>query len=130
MTDKVPCNRRAGFTLMELLMVLLVLGMLAALAAPAVSNSVGRGKEAALKENLQVLRKAIDDYYADNGSYPPALASLVTGRYVRSIPADPVAEPGDKTGWHVEYTDDGTGIRDLRSSSGKTAGDGSRYDQW
>jgi general secretion pathway protein G len=120
---------RAGFTLMEVMVVLLVLGMLAGFAAPVISNSLGQARESALKENLHVLRQAIDDYYADKGSYPSTLAELVKERYLRKIPADPVLEPGETNDWHLEYAEEG-GIRDLRSSSGKTARDGSRYDQW
>lgn len=123
-------RRCAAFTLVELLVVLTVLALLASIVTPMVHNSIVRAEEAALKENLHVLRKAIDDYYADNGSYPPTLDVLVARRYVRFLPKDPVVDSEDDTGWHVEYSDDGKGIRDVRSRSGKTASDGTRYEAW
>lgn len=111
-------------------MVLMILSLVAAFAAPVVYNSIGHAKEAALKENLHVLRKAIDDYYADNGRYPPSLSALVERRYVRHIPGDPVADENETEDWHVEFSEDGMGIRDVRSRSQAYANDGSRYDTW
>ena len=115
---------------MELLVVLVLLGLLAGLVAPVVTGSIGRAKEAALRDDLHVFRKAIDDYYADNGHYPPTLDVLVKRHYLHSIPNDPVAEQGEKHGWHLVYVQNGKGISDVHSWSHRWARDGSRYDTW
>lgn len=117
-----------GFTLIELLVALVLVGILAAIAAPMVSQSVGKGEEAALRENLFVIRKALDGYYADHGRYPEKLAQLKDEKYLRTLPGDPVS--GD--GWHLVYEDgdERKGVMDVRSSADGTAGDGSRYADW
>ena len=124
-----------GFTLMELLVVLALVAILAGLVAPIVSNSIVRAKESTLKENLFIFRKAIDDYYADTGSYPPHLKDLMDKHYLRNIPVDPITEKKDT--W-VEVpadtvkTDDNSdpGIIDVHSGSDETAIDGQPYKEW
>lgn len=126
-------NRRcAGFTLMELLVVLTLIAVLASLVAPVVSGSILRAKESTLKENLLILRKAIDDYYADNARYPESLGILVEKRYVRKIPVDPFTERGDS--W-VEVRDDSAdvkqpGIVDVHSGAEEKSSDGEAYREW
>lgn len=115
---------------MELLVVLMILSLLAGLAAPVVSGAIDRAREAALKENLHVLRKAIDDYYADTGAYPPTLETLVERRYVRNIPADPLAQSDGGAAWRLEPGENGKGISNVSSRSENIASDGSRYDTW
>lgn len=121
-----------GFTLIEVLVVIVLISILAAIAVPVVSGSVERAREAALKENLQVMRKSLDDYFADHGRYPANLQTLVDQRYLRFIPEDPVLDsPTQK--WETEltrYSDGGQGIHDIHSTSGGTATDGSRYADW
>lgn len=123
--------RERGFTLMELLVVLALVAVLAALVTPVVSSSIQRAKEATLKENLFVLRKAIDDYYADVGAYPPSLDALVEKRYVRKVPTDPVTERSDS--WQVTREEEGgeeAGIIDVHSGAEEEAADGSAYREW
>ena len=120
-----------GFTLMELLVVLLLVGLLASMVSPIVTTSIGRAEESALKENLFVLRKAIDDYYADKGHYPNELNALVEGRYIRAIPVDPIT--GRKDAWITvmdEQTEGETGIIDIHSGSEKSPEQGKPYNEW
>jgi len=121
-----------GFTLMELLVVLTLVAVLASLVAPVVSSSILRAKEATLKENLFIMRKAIDDYYADQGDYPGSLQQLVEKRYIRKLPVDPVTDRSDS--WvEVRAEEDGGkqgGIIDVRSGSEEKSGDGAVYRDW
>jgi general secretion pathway protein G len=111
----------------ELLVVLLIVGLLAALAVPNVTGAIQRAREAALRENLHVMRGALDDYFADTASYPNSLDDLVEGRYLRFVPEDPVA--GEDAGWEVETGPSG-GIRDVRSTSDDRASDETVYSEW
>jgi general secretion pathway protein G len=125
--------RSRGFTLMELLLVLLLVALLAGLVAPVVTGGIQRARESTLKEDLYALRKAIDDYYADMGAYPPELEELVKRRYLRRIPADPVTEKRDT--WVLLRSEDdkagkGSGILDIRSGSPERASDGSYFKDW
>lgn len=122
-----------GFTLIELLLALLLVALLASLVAPVVTGSIQRAKESTLKENLYVLRKAIDDYYADTGKYPAELDELVQKRYVRKIPRDPMTDSKDT--WQLvradsESGDDSNGIIDLRSGSDAAGSDGTAFKDW
>lgn len=88
---------RRGFTLIELLVVMAVVALLVAIAAPRYLSSIDQAKENSLRTSLQVMRHAIDQYLADRGRYPDSLAELVTARYLRQIPEDPVT--GRRDGW-------------------------------
>src|SRR5574342_257296 len=88
-----------GFTLVELLVVMAIIALLLALAAPRYFKSVNKAEEAVLKENLTLMRDAIDKFYADTGKYPPNLEELVSKRYLRKIPDDPVT--GANNTWVV-----------------------------
>ena len=90
---RVPRSQR-GFTLIELLVVVTIIGMLASLAIINVKFAQRKAREAALKDNLQTLRKAIDNYYADKQHYPESLDALKPN-YVRSIPKDPITGQAD-----------------------------------
>lgn len=119
-----------GFTIMELLVVLLLIALLASIVTPVVTKSIHRSKEAALKENLFIMRKAIDGYYADNGHYPNELEQLVEQKYLRFIPVDPVTDVQQWNFSYVESEEHGPGIIDIRSQSSQQAGDGSHYNEW
>lgn len=123
--------RARGFTLIELLFVLVIVALLAGIVGPVLVNSIGNARESTLKEDLFVMRKAIDDYYADNGKYPAELARLTDKHYLRRIPADPVTERADTWVFVRVATDDGEGgIVDVHSGSNKTASDGTAYRDW
>ena len=130
--EQMSLQRTRGFTLIEVLVVVMLIAILAAIAVPVVSNSVEKAREAALKENLFQMRKSLDDYLADNGRYPAQLEQLVSAQYLRYLPEDPVLETPEVK-WALAYTDyqDGSrGILDVRSTSSATASDGSRFDTW
>lgn len=123
--------RYSGFTLIELLVVLALMAVLAGLVTPIVSSSITRAKESTLKENLFVLRKAIDGYYADVGAYPTELKQLVDKRYIRKIPVDPMTDRADS--W-IEVRDDKDakqqGIIDIHSGSEEISSTGESYREW
>lgn len=116
-----------GFTLVELLLVLFLVALLASLVTPVATRSVDQAKESALKQDLAVMRKAIDDYYANTGRYPESLLQLVEKRYIRRIPIDPLIETS--TNW-LETRAEGTGIRDVHSSADGNGSDGKPYRDW
>ena len=117
----------SGFSLIELVVVLALISIIAAMVSPMVSKSVPRAKESALQENLFVLRKTLDDSYAEKGKYPATLERLVEERYLRKIPEDPVSE-GE---WKLVYsTTEPRGILDLHSQSKAVANDGTIYANW
>jgi general secretion pathway protein G len=121
----------SGFTLIEILLVLVLIALLASLVAPEVTSTVGRAKESAVKQNLMVMRKAIDDYYSDKGKYPERLGVLVEEKYLRSIPKEPSTGRADT--WEVvntENSDGSQGIIDVKSSNPSMASDGTRYKEW
>lgn len=128
-------SRHRGFTLIELLLVLFLVALLASLVGPALTSGIQRSRESALKEDLHVLRKALDDYYADNGSYPPELQVLVDRRYLRKVPVDPFTDRLDS--WTFDRDDSKdrdegkqAGIRDIHSGSDGQGRDGSSYKDW
>lgn len=123
-------RRRGGFTLIELLVVMAILGALLAIAAPRYFESVERAKEATLRTNLRMLREAIDKHRADTGRSPANLDDLVSRRYLRAVPVDPITDRADS--WSIEHTPDGNdpGIHDVRSGATGTGSDGSPYAAW
>lgn len=122
-------RRAAGFTFIELLVVLALLALLASIAMPMLTSSVSRAREATLKEDLQVIRKAIDDYYGDRGEYPPSLAALVERRYLRRIPVDPFTDRSDS--WRLVTSDtDRGGLMDVHTGSDQPADDGGFLRDW
>jgi general secretion pathway protein G len=116
--------RRRGFTLIELLVVMAIIATLLTVALPRYFHSVERSKEVTLQQSLNVMRDAIDKYYADHGRYPAALQDLAQARYVRAIPIDPVT--GSTDSWVVVAPPQGSigggNVYDVRSGApGKTA---------
>lgn len=88
-------RNRKGFTLIELMIVVSVIGILTSIAVPNYQRSVIRAREAVLSDILFTFRKAIDEYYADKGKYPDALNDLVDGKYLRGLPTDPFTKKND-----------------------------------
>ena len=81
-----------GFTILELLAVVFIISLIAAIAIPRYQRAILKAREAALKQNLHVMRSVIDQYFADKKRYPESLEALVEGGYLRSVPADPFTE--------------------------------------
>ncbi|MEO6823635.1 MAG: prepilin-type N-terminal cleavage/methylation domain-containing protein [Nitrosospira sp.] len=120
----------SGFTLIELMVVLAILMLLLTVAAPRYFTGVDRAKEVALKQNLAVMREAVDKFYGDQSRYPHTLEELMERKYIRAIPVDPLTE-STKT-WIIVPPSDDTpgGLYDLHSGATGTAMDGSNYGDW
>lgn len=122
---------QAGFTLIELMIVVSIVGILATLAVPSYRMSVRKAREAVLKEDLFVMRDLFDKYYADHGAYPAALRDLSEKEYLRALPVDPFTESADT--WVEVFLTGATGesgIFDVHSGSDQVAVDGTRYNEW
>ena len=124
-----------GFTLIELLIVVTLIVVLAGIGMSTYSTSVTRAKEAVLRENLFRMRDSIDQFYADKGTYPPDLSSLVSGGYRRQIPKDPFTESADT--WQIVMSEPdpaapnaAPGVYDVKSGAPGVALDGTPYSDW
>ncbi len=105
-------NRSAdGFTLIELIIVVAIIGILATIAVPAMQDAPTRAREAVIKADLYQIRSSIDQHLADKGVYPESLQGLVDSGYLRFIPADPFT--GDSEGAWREISAEPTDIEDL-----------------
>jgi len=125
----------AGFTLIELMIVMAIVGVLTVVAVPSFIGAIRQAKEAALKEDLHVMRAAIDSYTMDKQKAPQSLEDLTTDGYLRAIPVDPFTHSKDT--WAPEAGDalhslDQTdpGIDDVHSGSEETGTDGQPYSTW
>ena len=119
-----------GFTLIEMLVVMVVIALLLTIAVPRYFDSVERARETVLRENLLLMRDALDKHYGDFGHYPNALDELVSKRYLRFVPVDPITERRDS--WQiVEPPADAPGlVFDVRSGAEGVALSGEPYAQW
>lgn len=136
---KIWYNRimKKGFTLVEIIIVLTLIGILVSIIVPVYRNSVIRAREAVLKENLFQIRDAISKFYYDKQKYPTTLEDLVTYKYLSKIPIDPFLnsdewepvhfEPVDMEDFDPEISE---GIIDIKSRSQKIALDGTAYAEW
>jgi general secretion pathway protein G len=129
--------REKGFTLIELIIVITLIGILVGLGLPQFTNATKRAREATLKENLFTLRKLINQYYVDKGKYPQSLQTLVDEEYLFRIPPDPITRSTDT--WveipqtlNMEEMMTGTmpGIMDVQSGSEEISTEGTAYNTW
>ncbi|HEY3624996.1 MAG TPA: type II secretion system protein [Terracidiphilus sp.] len=128
-------KKDAGFTLVELMIVMAIIGVLAVVAIPSYVGAVRQAREAVLKEDLHVMRSAIDSYTADKQKAPQSLEDLVNEGYLRKIPVDPMTRTTDS--WQTTTSDalhsvDQTdpGIDDVHSGSQEQGSDGQPYSEW
>jgi len=126
---------QSGFTLVELLIVLALISILAAMAVVQYRNGVRHAQESVLRTDLFRMRDAIDQYYADKNKYPASLDTLVSDGYMRKIPEDPITQSAD-TWQTVPAEPDPSnpsaepGIYDVKSGAQGMALDGSTYSDW
>jgi general secretion pathway protein G len=128
-------DEAGGFTLIELVIVMTVIGLLASIAIPSYVNSVRRAREAVLREDLHTLRSAIDSYTVDKEQAPQSLDDLVQAGYLKSVPIDPITNHADT--WITSQSDALTnisqtqgGMSDVHSGAQGLATDGSTYNNW
>jgi len=128
---------KKGFTLVEILIVMTIIGILLSIVIPQYQNSIIKAKEAVLKENLFQIRDSISKYYKDKNKYPVSLEDLVIARYLRSVPVDPFSNKPD---WKlirnepIDFEDfdleDAEGIIDIKSISNNPREEGKSYGEW
>jgi general secretion pathway protein G len=128
-------QNEAGFTLMELMIVMAIIGILATLAVPSFIGAIKAAREAVLREDLHVMRAAIDSYTMDKQKAPQSLDDLIQSGYLRFIPEDPITHSKDTwvtdtsdTLSSVDQTD--SGINDVHSGSQEVGTDGQPYSSW
>ena len=129
---------RRGFTLIELMIVLTIVGILASISAPSYQWGLVRAREAVLREDLYMMRSTIDQYYADQGKYPETLQELVENKnkYLREIPKDPFTKSNET--WVVAAPppsesaeeESAGGVYDVHSGSTKVGSNGVPYNEW
>lgn len=134
-------GRGQGFTLIELIVVVAIIGILATIAVPAMRTAPIRARESALREDLFTLRSCLDQFHADRGRYPTSLEELVSMGYLRRLPVDPFTKSADTWVTELEEVSDeqderdqeagaGQGIIDIHSGSDEVALDGTKYSEW
>jgi len=133
--SRAPRHSERGFTLLELMIVMVVIGLLAAIAIPSYTNNIRNAKEAVLKEDLHTMRTAIDSYTVDKQKAPQSLDDLVQAGYLKTMPVDPFTRRNDT--WMPVEDDSMTnvdqtqsGIDDVHSGAQETGSDGTSYSTW
>ncbi|MGC9292384.1 MAG: type II secretion system protein [Acidobacteriaceae bacterium] len=128
-------DHASGFTLVELMVVMLIIAILLAVAIPSYISAIKSAREAALRQDLHTMRDAIEQYTEDKQAAPQSLDDLVQAGYLRSLPVDPMTHRSDT--W-VTVTSDSLssidqsepGISDVHSGSDQTGSDGTAYSEW
>ena len=128
-TPNRPGRPHSGFTLIELMVVLAIVALLASIALPRYFGSLQQAREQALQENLRVMRISIDRFHGDKGRFPADLAELVSLRYLRAVPQDPVTENA-QTWVLVPAEGDAGGVQDVRSGAAGTGRDGRPFAEY
>jgi len=126
-------KKAAGYTLLELMIVVAIASILVTLAVPSFHQSAVKAREATLKNNLATIRTVLDQHYADQGMYPQSLEALVEAGYLRHIPVDPFTKTADT--WHLVFEEDtgdneAGGVFDIHSGSEEVSINGTAYSEW
>jgi general secretion pathway protein G len=123
-----------GFTLIELITVVAIVGILAGIAVPQYKIAILQAKESVLRQDLFLFRDAIDQYYIDKGKYPASLDALAEEGYLRKIPIDPMTQAAD---WEPVFEEpdpdrpgETPGVYDVKSASTATSSSGTPYNEW
>ncbi|MGI9104624.1 MAG: type IV pilin protein [Pyrinomonadaceae bacterium] len=130
---RAAASRAAGFTLLELMIVISIIIILAIIVLPQYQKTVLQARESVLKDDLVQMRKLLDQYAADKGQLPQSLEDLGSSGYLREVPVDPITGQKD---WNVILGPDpnsaegGQGVTDVRSSSGDLSSEGTPYSEW
>ncbi len=135
MASQRKSGRGAGFTLLEMMIVIIIMGILMSIALPIYNQSLVRSREAVLRQDLFTLRSLISQYTLDKQKAPQSLDDLVQGGYLKTLPKDPMT---NEANWEVVQDDDtimtpdqqDPGISDVHSASNATASDGTAYSSW
>ena len=135
MERRIQSGKRAGFTIMELMVSMAIVLVIISVAVPLYQKAVIRARESVLRQNLFSLRTVIDEFTYDKQKAPQQLEDLVREGYLRQMPLDPIA--GNSTSWKIIMEDASSsasqsepGIFDVRSSSEKTSLEGTPYSEW
>jgi len=122
--------QQLGFTLVELLVVMALIALLLTIATPRYFGSLERSKETVLRQNLALTRESLDKYYGDTGKYPDSLEMLVTKKYLRKLPIDPITE--STTTWIIVAPEDVEkgSVFDIKSGAVGKAADGTSFIDW
>jgi general secretion pathway protein G len=134
MARRLRTRRGAGFTLLEMMIVMMIIGILISIAVPMYTTSLLRSREAVLRQDLFTLRSLISQYTLDKQKAPQSLDDLIQAGYLKTIPKDPMTSEAN---WEVVQEDvlltvdqQDPGINDVHSASSATASDGTLYSTW
>ena len=134
MARRLRTRRSAGFTLLEMMIVMIVIGILMSIALPIYTTSLLKSREAVLRQDLFTLRSLISQYTLDKQKAPQSLEDLIQGGYLKIIPRDPMT---NEPNWEVVQEEilltvdqQDPGISDVHSASSATATDGTAYSSW
>lgn len=117
-----------GFTLVELMIVVAIIGILATVAVPSYQSSLVKARETVLRQDLFTLRELLDHHRADRGKYPASLEDLVAAGYLRTIPADPFTS--SSSSWQEISEPTEGGVFDVYSGSDLVGSNGTAYNKW